>query len=290
MRRLAVGLFRRGGSATASRSSVAPIRDAAGSVRGASFVAIDVAESHDRQERQRHAEVTGALARVAGAAAHRLNNEIFVMEYHAELAKRELRSDDPVASDLVQVLDAIGGAGRVARELLAISERQVLDRRPCDLGTILTDLTADLRAQLPPSARWTLTMDPAAWVEVDAAVIGRVVVALAAHCSETSVTGTRLPIEMAVRELDANQARWLELSAPGRYAMVTIGAVGDPGMGAMDFVVDPASGSLFPPEGALTVAAANGALRQNRGVLRMGPGGTSRLYHPIMESGRPASD
>jgi PAS domain S-box-containing protein len=271
---------RRFGNGIPIECRAAPIRDAAGGVIGASLVAMDVAESHDRQERQRHAEVRAALAQASGAAAHRLNNELLVMECHADLIKQNLDRDTQIFADIVQILDAIGGAGRVAQDLLAISERQVLEQTPTDLATVLMKLTPDFHSQLPDATRWTLSMDPSACVvDLDPEVVSRALVSLAVHCCEDG--RARLPIDLSVHELDANQARWLELPERGRYAIVTIGdpveALGVPVSG-----IGPVGEPLDLPEVGLRLAAANGALRQNRAVLRVMPGSTFRIYFPMV--------
>ncbi|MBI5069935.1 MAG: response regulator [Deltaproteobacteria bacterium] len=92
-----------------------------------------------------------ALGRMAGEVAHDFNNVLVTVIGNAELALGRL-GDEPLLRELLsEVLSAGSRAATLARQLLAFSRGQPVERREVDLRQTMNALTPMLRALLPSS-------------------------------------------------------------------------------------------------------------------------------------------
>ena len=87
----------------------------------------------DRVEAQR----MEAMARLAGAVAHDLNNVLTVVLGHAEMLADTLRETGPARESALEIKNAAETAARITGQLLAVSGRQVLSPHVVDLNDVL---------------------------------------------------------------------------------------------------------------------------------------------------------
>ena len=75
-----------------------------------------------------------SVGRLAGGVAHDYNNMIGVILGYAELAMYKMDSDDPLHSDLAEILNAAKRSADITRQLLAFARKQTIAPRVLDLN------------------------------------------------------------------------------------------------------------------------------------------------------------
>ena len=101
----------------------------------------DAEEARDRLEDQlRQAQKMEAVGRLAGGVAHDFNNMLTVINSYAEMAVADLRDENPLRSDILQILEAGRRAIMLTRQLLAFSRKQVLAPKVLDLNEVVLNL------------------------------------------------------------------------------------------------------------------------------------------------------
>lgn len=119
--------------------SLATIRDAAGTIRGAAIQFRDLTPIERRAARERLRERLVALGEMAAGLAHEIRNPLAAMEISAGLLKRRI-GDDPEALALVE--DLRGEVGRVAatvNQSLEFVRPVSLDPEPVDPVLLIED-------------------------------------------------------------------------------------------------------------------------------------------------------
>ena len=140
-----------------ARVSVAPVRDASGTVTHHVLSARDVTDELREQERRRHAQKLEAIGTLAGGVAHDFNNLLTAINGYAAVALEDLRPGDPLREDLEEIRSAGARAADLTRQLLAFGRRQVLNPESLDPGAVVAGiqkmLGADHRRAGPPGHR-----------------------------------------------------------------------------------------------------------------------------------------
>jgi two-component system cell cycle sensor histidine kinase/response regulator CckA len=156
----------------------------------------EMARTRQRLEAQlREEKKLGAVGKLAGGIAHDFNNRLVVIMGHAELLKRELPLESPLAGHAAMVLSSARRAAELTRQLLAYSRRQVLEPEafcPNEMtermrGLLRTLLTDHVELVTVLHARWRVLADPGQ--------IERVVLNLVLNARDAMPSGGTLSIE-----------------------------------------------------------------------------------------------
>jgi PAS domain S-box-containing protein len=158
----------------------------------------DVSERDRLQEELLHAQKMEALGRLAGGVAHDFNNILTAIMGQVDLM-REVLGDGHAATKDLDVIQAAGErATGLTRQLLAFSRKQVIEMRPLDLSSCITesarllarviDETIDLQLELDSTARFVLG---------DAVRIDQILVNLVINARDAMPRGGRLCISTA---------------------------------------------------------------------------------------------
>jgi len=246
---------------------------------------------------RRHGEQSdrlGSIGRLAGGIAHDLNNILMVITSYTGLIRRKGRPAAPVAGFLDEIGKASARAVRLTDQLLAFAQRQALQPRPADLGTLVRDRLPRLREILGPAVRIETDL-PAGLptVAVDVDKFAEVLDQLAFNARDAMPSGGAVIIETA--RADDPAGRGEAGSGPGPFVAL---AFSDTGHGMAPEVCDGIFEPFFTTKGkgkgtGMGMAMAYGFVRQSGGdvVCSSQPalGTVIRILLPVSEPGEAVS-
>lgn len=187
----------RNGSTTAVEDSVAPIRDAAGTITGSVVVLRDVSERRALESRLRTAQKIQALTRLTAPVAHDFNNLLTVLGGHAELLRTRLATlDDQTLMECAEeILKATDHAGRLARQLMVFNGGPVTRRSRVDVNQVLARMEKALGLILGDYISLYKRLEPDLWpVKATPEQIEQIVINLAANARDAMPMGGSLII------------------------------------------------------------------------------------------------
>ncbi|HUI77368.1 MAG TPA: ATP-binding protein [Bryobacteraceae bacterium] len=280
-------LVSRSGTELPIEQGAAPVRDAAGRLRGAILVFRDVSKRRQLEEQAAHTEKMDAVGRLAGGIAGDFNNVLTVISGYAEL----LRGETPVSSPLRRFADEIIYAGERAatltRHLLAFSRGPGVQPRPLDLNAVITGMEPMLRRLLGQSVELILLPGSGVGrVQADPAQIEQVIVNLASNSRDAMPEGGKLVIETDNVEIEQAGSENLGVP-PGSYVML---GVSDTGVGmsaeTRSRLFEPFFTTKDPGKGSgLGLATVYGVVKQCEGQISVysqpGTGTIFEIYLPV---------
>ena len=243
-----------------------------------------LARTQQRLENQlREEQKLGAVGKLAGGVAHDFNNRLLVVMGHAELLKRNLAPDSPLAAHADMVLTSAKRAAELTRQLLAYSRRQVLEPEAFDLNEMAERMRSLLKTVLADRID-LVTVLGATWpVLADPGQIERVVLNLVLNARDAMPSGGKLAIE--TRDVTLGPGEHPILS-PGNYIALL---VADNGTGiseeALPHIFEPFFTTKKMGQGTgLGLSMVEGIVHQSGGAThvesRVGKGTTFTIYLP----------
>jgi two-component system, cell cycle sensor histidine kinase and response regulator CckA len=128
-------------------------------------------KEHQRlQEQLTQAQKMESVGRLAGGVAHDYNNMLSVIIGYTELAMDKVRKDDPLHSDLAEILKAARRSTEITRQLLAFARKQTIAPKVVDLNAIVESMLRMLGRLIgedidlvwrPGKQLWSIKIDPA---------------------------------------------------------------------------------------------------------------------------------
>ncbi|MBN9414317.1 hypothetical protein ABS71_01315 [bacterium SCN 62-11] len=251
-----------------------------------SGVAVDVSQQKATEEQLVAAQKMEAIGRLAGGVAHDFNNLLTVILSYTELSMEEIASDDPIYSDLQEVLDAGERAKSLTRQLLAFSRRQVMCLESLDLNALVNSVERMLKRLIGEDI--ALQVEPAAtiWpVRADRSQLEQVLLNLAVNARDAMPNGGTLQIDTSCQTLSAPRAATLDIEA-GEYCCIS---VRDSGCGMSEEVLSNLFEPFFTTKEAgkgtgLGLSMVYGIVRQSSGAVEVesqpGQGSCFHVYLP----------
>jgi PAS domain S-box-containing protein len=260
----------------------------AGRITGAVVTFTDLTERLRLEEHGRHVQRLETAGRLAGGTAHHFNNLMTVVIACSEMLLGQLAPDDPSRTEAAAIRDAGGKAAALARHLLAVGRKQMLQPTPVDLNTVVAEMESRLRPLLGVHVELSLMHSPAPVpVTIDRRQTQDVLAALARNAREAMPQGGRMLIKTEVAELETAVTHRHDAIPPGLYGRLTVSDTGK-GMGE-DMLA-----RLFQPffttknvgDGdGLNLAAAYGFVKQSSGYMladsEAGRGSRFTIYLPL---------
>jgi PAS domain S-box-containing protein len=197
------------GSERVILNSAVPITGADGRIEGAIVLNQDVSgqraaeEALQRSEEQlRQAQKMEAVGQLAGGIAHDFNNLLTAILSYCDLLLEEVRTGDPIRSDIDQIRQAGQRAAGLTRQLLAFSRRQVLQPKVLSLNTVVAETDGMLRRLVGADIVVEVTCEPGLWYAlVDPGQVELVLMNLVVNARDAMPNGGRLTISTSNREL-----------------------------------------------------------------------------------------
>ncbi len=272
------------------RASIsAKLIDFGGSLRMLSVVR-DMTELIRLEDQLRQSQKLEAIGKLAGGVAHDFNNVLTGIIGYAELTRKKLPADSPLASYLDNILSLSGRAGQLSHSLLAFSRKQVLTMQPTPLDAIIQHSDKLLRRLIGADLDFDVTCRQSPVLHVDSVQIELVIMNMVINARDAMPRGGRITISTEMVEVDDASAEKHSLQNSGRFACIT---VSDTGIGMSQDVL----GQIFDPffttkevgKGTgLGLAMAYGIIKQHGGFITAysepGVGTQFRIHLPVMHS------
>jgi two-component system cell cycle sensor histidine kinase/response regulator CckA len=250
----------------------------------------DITERRTLQGELLQAQKMESIGRLAGGVAHDFNNLLTVILGNADLAKMELRDDDPARPNVEEITQAGQRAASLTRQLLAFASRQAIAPTPLDLSAVVADSEKMLRRLLGEDIEFITVLEPSLdSVEADLGQIQQLLVNLAVNARDAMPQGGRLVIETANETVDEDYAATHPQVSPWRYVRLSVADTGV-GMSAevREHLFEPFFTTKEPGKGTgLGLATCHGIVKQIGGQIRVysepGQGTTFRILLPATE-------
>lgn len=247
---------------------------------------IDVTAQRALEGQVREAHKTQAIAQLAGGVAHDFNNVLAIIRGSVEFLEPLVTGAVTARADLDTILEASDRGARLTKQLLSVSQRQVLEMRPCNISTLLHTLDWELQASMPEQVRLELDVQGLqSEVRVDRILLIDSIRSLLTRAIEN--VGGSGQIRLTVRTIELSAAEAFEHGVrPGPYSML---AVSDTGQSVDDMLrehlFEPFSQSIpFGNQTGMELAALRGFVSQCNGFIDYEStrllGSTFRMHFP----------
>jgi two-component system cell cycle sensor histidine kinase/response regulator CckA len=267
--------------------SVSPIKDASGTIVGASTIAHDITERKRQQQQLLQSQKVEAVGRLAGGVAHDFNNILTTIIGYCELTRDRLSADHDARANIEEIAAAAERAASLTRQLLAFSRKQTLQPKVLDLNAVVGNLDKMLRRLIGEDVELLTKLAPNLQrVKADPGQIEQVIMNLAVNARDAMPHGGRLLVETANASLHEDYARLHEDVRPGEYVVLT---VTDTGCGMSEEVKTRLFEPFFTtkPQGqgtGLGLATCYGVVKQSGGHINvyseLNRGTTVKIYLP----------
>ncbi len=217
------------GAALWVRTSSKPLRTG-DRITGFQGILVDITSVKKAEEERemlqaqlRQAQKMEAIGQLAGGVAHDFNNLLLPILGYAELLLLDLHQDDPRYGSVVEIHRAANRAKDLTRQLLAFGRKQMFEKRPLDLGTVISVFEKMLRRTIREDIDIQLKLSESnGWIRGDISQIEQIVMNLAVNAQDAMLDGGTMVIETANVELDEELVgRYPDLH-PGSFVKLTI--------------------------------------------------------------------
>lgn len=246
----------------------------------------------EAEKEKLHAQLTQAqkmesVGRLAGGVAHDYNNMLGVILGYTEMALEKVAPEEPLHTDLKEILKATNRSSDITRQLLAFSRRQAIALKKLNLNATVEGMLRMLRRLIgedidlvwkPKANIWPVKMDPSQ--------LDQILVNLCVNARDAISDVGKIVIETGMTTFDTPYCDDHAECIPGDYVML---AVSDDGCGMSKEIQE----NLFEPffttkeigKGTgLGLATVYGIVKQNRGVISVysepGHGSSFTIYLP----------
>lgn len=267
-----------------------PLRDIDGNVYGVMVYSRDITEHRQMEEQFRHAQRMEAIGLLAGGVAHDFNNIINAMQGFCSLVQMKMKSDDPSAHYLNQILALTERAGSLTRSLLAFSRKQEITVRPINLNETVSTVGKLLLKVLGEDISLNLKFSQKEIVVLaDSGQIDQVIMNLATNARDAMPDGGTLTISTERVTIDDAFQKTHGCGVPGSYALLS---VEDSGYGMDETIRERIFEPFFTTKEVnkgtgLGLAIVYGIIKQHNGFVtvrsEVGKGSCFQLYVPVLD-------
>ena len=266
---------------------VSLVRDARGHPAYFLVQSQDVSQRKALEAQLRQTQKVEAIGKLAGGVAHDFNNLLTVIIGRCQLVLGRLEPNSPLRRHVNLIDQTAVRAGRLTRQLLAFSRKQILQPTVLELDVLVGAMTEMFRRLIGEDIELiTVPGQALGHVQADPAQLEQVILNLVVNARDAMPRGGRLILETANVELDETYARRHVGARPGSYVML---AVTDTGVGmdaaTQSHLFEPFFTTKGPGQGTgLGLATVYGIVKQSGGSVwvysELGRGTTVKVYLP----------
>jgi len=188
----------------------------------------DITERLNIEEQLRQAQKMEAVGQIAAGVSHDFNNILTVIQGHADLQLNMADLDESLRDSLHEISGAANRASSLTRQLLAFSRKQMLYRRPLDVGRTLDDLGKMLRRVLGETIMLRIEcakdLPP---VLADAVNFEQIIINLAVNARDAMSNGGPLTIGAELAEIDAAYQDRVPDALIGNFVRLSVADAGE---------------------------------------------------------------
>ncbi len=259
-------------------------------------IVLDMTERKNLEEQLRQSQKMEAIGQLAGGVAHDFNNILTVAHGHALLLLNEKNLSKAAKESAQHIAQAAERAARLTGSLLAISRRQVMERRRVDLNELINSMTMMLGRILGEDIALQLKYLPQpAFVDGDPGMLEQVLLNLAVNARDAMPKGGQLALEVSLTDVRATPPPdGLEARA-GKFICLS---VIDDGVGMSPEQLRRIFEPFFTTKEAgnrtgFGLATVYGIVKQHQGWIeadsKPGDGATFRVFLPVSQDKDAAS-
>jgi two-component system cell cycle sensor histidine kinase/response regulator CckA len=250
--------------------SVAPLREADGSLSGVLLRIADITLQKQLEAQLAHSQKLQATGQLAGGIAHDFNNLLTAVLGAAESIALRSDIDAETREDAAHIQSSATRGAALVRQLLAFGRQQTLQPRVLAVNDVIRDISGLLRRLLGTNVQLELDLEtPGRTVRVDPTQLDQVLVNLAVNARDAMAEGGVLTLRSGHMTLYRPLARGPETIPPGRYVMIE---VRDTGSGIPPEVLPRIFDPFFTTKrerggSGLGLSTVHGIIRQSDGFL-----------------------
>ncbi|NVN99140.1 MAG: response regulator [Geobacteraceae bacterium] len=238
-----------------------------------------------------HSQKLEAVGTLAGGIAHDFNNILTAIVGYGQLTLMKIPHDDPVRRNVEHMLESAERAATLTQSLLAFSRKQISERKPVELNTIIRKVEKFLLRVIGEDVAIHLTLAEQEFpILADAGQLEQVFMNLATNARDAMPHGGSFMIKTSCVELDGNFITADGYGKPGSYVTIS---VADTGTGMNEETKEKIFEPFFTTKevgkgSGLGLAMAYGIINQHEGFINVysepGKGTTLHIYLPLINS------
>ena len=247
------------------------------------------ARQTDAEQQLRQAQKLEALGVLAGGIAHDFNNILAAINGFAELALRDVPEGGSTHNRLEQILKAGERAADLVRQILAFSSRSERPKEIVNVGEVIREVMALLRASIPASIEIVSNVKQDGWVLASVIEVQQILVNLCTNAYHAMKDAGRIEIGIDVVEFQNPSVHHHVTLAAGRYVCISVSDTG-PGIDpeTRERIFDPFFTTKAVGHGTgLGLAVVHGIVRHHDGAVDVtsapGKGACFSVYFPVCE-------
>ncbi|HPQ67930.1 MAG TPA: PAS domain S-box protein [bacterium] len=164
-----------------------------------------------------------AIGRLAGGVAHDFNNILTGINGYAEILLANLDPNDPLYSDIEEILRAGKRATELTNQLLAFSRKQVTHPKIIQANQIIANAQKMLARIIGEDIDLVFREDPELWpIMMDPSQLDQILVNLSVNARDAMLHGGKLIIETKNIVIPPQDARFHDSRENGQYICLSV--------------------------------------------------------------------
>lgn len=246
-------------------------------------------EKEKLQAQLSQAQKMEAIGRLAGGIAHDFNNLLTAIMGYNDLLLSNLRDNEPLRKDAIEIKKATRQAASLTHQLLAFSRTEPIKPKVLDLNALTANMENMLHRLIGEDIElFTILKPDLGRVEADQGQIEQVIMNLGVNARDAMPEGGRITIKTENVTLNKESLPAIPEAKAGKFVCLS---VTDTGVGmdedTLDLIFEPFFTTKGPKEGTgLGLSTAYGIVKKHKGWINVysepGQGSTFKVYLPAL--------